>query len=150
MNKRKIRLSHVFIIIAIIVVSVGLYYRAFPLSPKVIINGKVFTLDVAATALEKEKGLGYRDSMGETHGMVFPYDHKEQFQFWMKGMNFPLDFLWIEGNTIVDMTEHVPLMTGDSITTVKPAVPVDKIIEFNSGTVAKYHIKIGDTVKFRN
>ena len=57
---------------------------------------------------------------------------------------------YIDGNTIVDLTKNVPMMTGSEITTVRPSKPVDKIIEFNAGFADANNIKIGDTVKFKN
>jgi len=140
-------------ILAILLVSISLlliYYRINPITPKVIIQDKVYYLDVAATDSEKEKGLGGRQSLEANRGMIFPYDRKEYFPFWMKGMNFPLDFIWIDGNVIVDITKNVPVMTGNTITTVRPSKPVDKIIEFNAGFVDSNAIQIGDTVKFKN
>ena len=87
--------------------------------------------------------------MSEVHGMLFPYDHKEQFEFWMKGMTFPLDFIWIDGKTVADITENVQPPSGDvRPTIVKPMVAVDKILEVNAGTVARIGINVGDTVEF--
>jgi uncharacterized protein len=140
----------IIIIVLICICFLALYYRIRPITPKVIIHGKTFYLEVAATNDEKEKGLGYRESLEQNRGMVFPYDRKDYFPFWMKGMNFPLDFLWIDGNIIVDITKSVPVMTGNTISAVRPSKPVDKIIEFNSGFAQSNGIQIGDAVIFKN
>jgi len=139
-------------ILIIVGIVIGLFafwfYTKHPLSGTVKINGTLFTVDVAVTAIEKEKGLGYRKSLEPTHGMIFVYDHKEIYPFWMKGMNFPLDFIWLDGNKIVDITKNVQPANGLNMQVVKPMLPVDKILEINAGEVEKYGIKIGDTVLF--
>lgn len=87
--------------------------------------------------------------MPEMHGMLFPYDHKEQFEFWMRGMRFPLDFIWIDGKNVADITENVPPpLENERPVIVKPLVPVDKVLEVNAGTVARIGIKVGDTVEY--
>lgn len=133
----------------ILIAFLGMYYATHPLSAKIKIRSAVFTVDVAATESQKELGLGGRASMPETRGMIFPYDHKEQFEFWMRGMQFPLDFVWIDGKTVVDITENVPPPVGNERPIiVKPKSPVDKILEIKAGLIQKYGIKIGDTVDF--
>lgn len=125
------------------------YYVTHPLSAKVKIDGVTFTVDVAATEAQKEKGLGGRTSLPTDHGMLFPYDHKEQYEYWMRGMHFPLDFIWIDGKTVADVTANVPPPVGaEAPMIVKPNVPVDKVLEVNAGTILNYSIKIGDTVMF--
>jgi uncharacterized protein len=132
------------------VCAVIFYYRMYPLNPKVIIHDIVYFLDVAATDAEKEKGLGDRKTLETNRGMIFPYNRRDIYPFWMKGMNFPLDFLWIDGNIIVDITKNVPVYTNNQITTVRSAKPADKIIEFNAGFVDRNGINIGDAVLFKN
>ena len=149
MKWSNIYISRIILAVAASMLLLIIYYRVHPITPKVIINGATFHLDVAATDTEKEKGLGYRESLDQNRGMVFPYDRKDYFPFWMKGMNFPLDFLWVDGNVIVDITKNVPVLTGNTITTVRPSKPVDKIIEFNAGFADANKIQIGDTVTFK-
>ncbi len=124
------------------------FYTRHPLGVTAQIRGHVFTLDVAVTPQEKEQGLGYRQRLDENRGMLFIYDHQEQYSFWMKGMNFPLDILWIRGKEIVDISKHVS--TGPPYPHITPALPVDKVLEVNAGTVDKYGIRVGDhvTVQF--
>jgi uncharacterized protein len=155
MNKKRMNtisqnLSKILIGILAFLVVIIVNYWINPMSSKIIIHEKPYFVEVAATNAEKAKGLGYRDSLPKNKGMVFPYDHRDTYIFWMKGMNFPLDFLWVYGNLIVDVTKNVPVMTGNQITTVKSLTPVDKVIEFNAGFIDENNIKIGDTVTFKN
>lgn len=124
------------------------FYSRHPLSGTVTINNTVFIVDLAVTSIEKEKGLGYRKTLPEKHGMLFVYDHKAIFPFWMKGMQFPLDFVWIYGNQVMDITRNVQPPEGLDLHVVKPQIEVDKILELNAGDVDKYGIKVGDMVRF--
>lgn len=134
-----------------VILGIGLfwYYSTHPLKAKVRIQGTIFSVDVAATEAQKQKGLGGRKTLLADQGMLFPYDHKETYNFWMRGMLFPLDFIWIDGKIIADLTENVqPPQNGENPVVVKPAVPVDKVLEVSAGTINRLGITIGDRVDF--
>ncbi len=141
--------AKILFLIALMSIGLLLYYRIHPLQAKVRIRGAIIRVDVAATELQKQKGLGGRTSLAENEGMLFPYDHKEQYNFWMRGMLIPLDFVWIDGKVVADLTEHVqPPRNGENPVIVKPAVPVDKVLEVPAGTISRLEIVRGDTVEF--
>ena len=107
----------IFAIIATLIACFIGYYRWRPLSAKVRINNAVFFVEVAANEPQKQKGLGDRSSLASDHGMLFPYDHKEQYNFWMREMRFPLDFIWIDGDRVADIgkraSAHRQQRSGD-------------------------------------
>lgn len=140
--------KNVIIILFVLGIALAMYYSQHPLSATVTVKGKMYLVDTAITAADKEKGLGYRDSMPHNYGMLFIYDHKSKYSFTMQGMAFPLDFLWINGNQIVDITKNVPI-TQDGVTpVVVPNVEADKVVELGAGEVDKQGIVVGDTVLF--
>jgi len=142
------KLIYILPVVALLVI-LSLYYRLHPLTSKVRIRATVITTDVALTEAQKQKGLGGRENLAKDRGMLFPYTHKEQYNFWMRDMRFPLDFLWIDDATIVDLTENVPYPKGNEkpiITT--PRTPVNKVLELSAGTIKRLGIQIGDTVEF--
>ena len=61
-------------------------------------------------------------------------------------LQFPLDFIWIDDNKVVDITENVPVLIQGTIPTIKPKEPINKVLEVNAGEIAAAHIQIGDTV----
>jgi len=143
--------SRVIILIALLLLGLGLYYRAHPLVSKIEIRGVVVTTEVAVTEAQKQKGLGGRTALAEDRGMLFVYDHKEAYNFWMRDMQFPLDFIWIDGSVVADITPNVPPPVGsESPVVVKPNVPVDRVLEVQAGFVKKHNITIGDQVIFRD
>lgn len=139
-----------------VVVAVGIfslwYYTKRPLVTTVAVGNSTFTVDVAVTAREKEIGLGNRDSLASGQGMLFVYDHKERYPFWMRGMRFPIDILWIDDKTIVDISKNVPVSDKPvkDLPLYHPVVPADKVLEINAGLSDKFGITVGNTIKIKN
>jgi len=143
-------MKKILILLAVMFLTlVGWKHYTRPLGAKVRIGSKEFTVEVAVTEPQKQKGLGGRASLAADHGMLFVYDHSEDYNFWMRDMQFPLDFVWIKEKTIVDTTQNVPPPVGaQTPAVVKPKIPADKILELNAGSITKYNIQIGDAVVF--
>jgi uncharacterized protein len=125
-----------------------LYYSKNPLGLKIKIRDQVFQVDVAVTPEEHIKGLSGRKNMPSDRGMLFVYDTRQQYSFWMKDMNFPLDILWIDDKTIVDISKNIPVQTGYPLPTYTPLKPVSRVLELNAGIADKYGFQIGDTVTY--
>lgn len=108
-------------------------------------------IEVADTKDKRSLGLGGRSSLGQENGMLFIMEQKSKPTFWMKGMLIPLDFVWIDGNTVVDILQGVqPPVSGQadsSLQLYSPTASVDRVLEVNSGYVAARGIKIGDLIK---
>jgi uncharacterized membrane protein (UPF0127 family) len=72
--------------------------REVPLS----INSKTgvhqFSVDVAATPEQQERGLMFVKSLAPDRGMIFPYDPPQQIAFWMKNTLIPLDIIFIRAD----------------------------------------------------
>ena len=51
----------------------------------------VFTIEIARTPAEMERGLMYRDRLGADRGMLFLYEDDRAGTFWMKNTLIPLD-----------------------------------------------------------
>jgi hypothetical protein len=124
------------------------FYNKHPLSATITIGNTKFTVDLAVTPKDKLTGLSFRKVLLPQHGMLFIYENKDKYPFWMKDMNFPLDFVWIDGNKVVDITTNIPPATTDNLSVVAPVAPINKVLEINAGEVNKFNIQIGDTVTF--
>jgi len=139
-NKKKI-----FIICGILLLIVlSWFYVKHPLVTRIQVGQNIFTIELAITEAEKEKGLGYRDSLAPNHGMLFPYDHSEKYSFWMKGMRFPIDILWIRDSKIIDISKNVPVATSSVLPIYSPQEPANQVLEINAGASDADGIKIGD------
>ncbi len=143
--------KYILAAIAALVFFTGWYYWKYPLGAKLQIKNQVFSVDVAVTPRQKERGLSGRISLQNGRGMLFLFDSPGTYNFWMKDMRFPLDFIWISDKTILDLTENVPPPKGnESPVEVSPAYPIDKVLEVNAGTIRRLSIQRGDKVVFLN
>jgi uncharacterized membrane protein (UPF0127 family) len=107
-------------------------------------------VEVRRTAEEMELGLSFRDKLEDGTGMVFVYAKPQPVMYWMKGMRFPLDFVWIARGVVVEITESVAAPTNENPVpkTVVPATDVDMVLEVNSGWVKAKGIRVGDKVEW--
>lgn len=112
-------------------------------NPLMRINGVEVVVEVMDTNEKRQQGLSGRETLGENEGMLFVFEQPGIYPFWMKGMNFPLDFVWINEDKVVDLREKVAITEMN----IKPGQPANKVLEVNSGWVKKHKIKIGDEVK---
>ncbi|HEX4104040.1 MAG TPA: DUF192 domain-containing protein [Candidatus Paceibacterota bacterium] len=113
------------------------------------IDNATFTVEIASTMLEQARGLSYRPSLGANDGMLFVFASATVQNFWMQGMNFPLDMIWIGGGKVVGFAQDAVPQPGAALwnlTIYSSPDGTDKVLEVNAGTVAKYDIKVGDTV----
>ena len=109
--------------------------------------------EVARATEERTLGLGGRDSMPRDAGMLFTDGSVRTVTPWMRGMRFPLDFIWIaEDNTVIGTEELVPSPepgTPDSdLATYPSPEPVLYFLEVNAGVAEQYGITAGDAVDF--
>lgn len=107
-----------------------------------------YQVDIADDDRERSQGLSGREKLEANQGMLFTYPTPDRYSFWMKGMRFPLDFVWMAEDKIVELTENVQVPLTDTYTPIiQPKVTVDKILEINAGDIKKYGFVVGDTVQ---
>ena len=106
--------------------------------------------EIRRSEAEQALGLSWRPGMAENEGMIFVYDRPQRVSYWMKGMNFPLDFIWVRQGEVVELNKHVLPPTADDprIKTVTPVNEVDMVIEVNAGFVDRHQVKVGDLIDF--
>lgn len=112
------------------------------------INGKIIKVEIADTLEKQEKGLSGRKFMPESQGMLFVFPDPDYYSFWMKDMNFSLDFIWINDNKIVEITKNVKLDDYQPPRVLVPKNKVDKVLEINAGMADKMEIREGDMLEF--
>lgn len=115
------------------------------------IKSTIFKAEIADTPTRRSKGLGGRQSLEDKEGMLFIFDKVDKHPFWMKGLTFSLDFIWIRDDTIVDILPNIkPPEKGlpdSSLPIYTSKVAADKVLEVNAGTSQKYDIKVGELIK---
>ncbi len=109
------------------------------------VGGKTISVYLAEASLERKRGLSDFGSISNSEGMLFIFDQKQKPGFWMKGMEFSIDIIWISGGLI---TEISPNLSYDQKTLIKyyPSQDVDRVLEVNAGWAEINDIQIGDHV----
>ena len=117
-------------------------------TPSITINNKTFSVDVAKTDDQRAKGLSVYDKLPLEKGMIFIFDTKGHYAFWMEGMKFPIDIIYIRENKIVDIFKNVSpkKSQNETLPIIKSSESADAILEINAGLCQKYNFKINDFV----
>lgn len=114
------------------------------------IGSETVRAEVAATIEAKQKGLSGRSGLADGQGMLFLFSSTGAQGFWMKGMRFPIDIVWLNGGTVVDIASSVPPpASGEADTALQvyyPRLPANAAVELGAGVAARAGLKIGDTV----
>lgn len=109
------------------------------------INDAVFTVDIADTFIERTQGLSGRPSLGENEGLLFVFDQSNIHSFWMKGMNFPIDIIWINNEQRIVHIEH-DLSPDTYPQSFAPEEAALYVLEINAGKAKENGISLGDWV----
>jgi len=116
------------------------------------INGQIFVADVVRDPQDRAQGLAGRERLAVNEGMLFLFEDEGEYGFWMKGMKFPIDIIWIRDNAIVAIDEYVfpePDVPDSERTVYLPPEPVDGVLEVGAGRARSLRAETGDPVKMR-
>ncbi len=122
------------------------------LESTVIINDVEIPVEISDNDKKRAKGLSGKESLEEGTGMLFVFEEKIQPVFWMKDMNFPIDIIWIEDDTIVKINKDVPAPAegtrDDDLARYGAGQLVNYVLEVNAGFSDEIGIEVGDKVEF--
>ena len=103
-----------------------------------------FSVEMATNDAERARGLMFRKSLPEGHGMLFDFQTDQPVQFWMRNTYISLDMIFIKGDgRILNIAENATPMS-DAL--IPSAGPVRAVLEVIAGTARKFHIVAGDRV----
>lgn len=150
---KKILLAYGALIIVVLVLAYAKFNgNFFPniSSPKATIAKQTFNITLAKTPQEKMKGLSNKKSLSKNDGMLFIFEKKGKYSFWMKDTFIPLDIIYIDNNKIVDIFKNLPPQAGKTGTlpVYTPKNDASYVLEINGGLSEKNKFKVGDIVKF--
>lgn len=109
------------------------------------IHNHTYKLEQALTIAAQQKGLGGRAGMPAGDGMLFVFPRQGNQCFWMKGMRFSLDIIWVDSTKRVTAVEH-----GLAASTYPQTYCHDGqyVIELDAGQAKTAGIRIGDSLNF--
>ena len=151
------------ILVILVFVALAFYTSKIPFIPflqptltlkQLTVNGNTLKVEIAESKDARNKGLSGRDSLATDSGMLFIFDKADKYPFWMKGLKFPLDFIWIRNNIVVDFLQNIkqpePNQQDSTLTVYAPKIPVDMVLEVNAGIIDRFGIKEGDVIRIEN
>ncbi|OGH16519.1 MAG: hypothetical protein A3C30_05015 [Candidatus Levybacteria bacterium RIFCSPHIGHO2_02_FULL_40_18] len=153
---KKLIIVYVALIIAVILLAV---FKAGGNLPSLIpfkggaeaqVNNKKISLILAKSDKDRTKGLSGRNNLPEDQGMLFIFEKKGTYGFWMRDMKFPIDIIFIDDDMVVYIVENAsPGAQTPNLTIYIPDVPVNRVLELNAGQVKKLGIKKGIKITFK-
>ena len=103
-----------------------------------------FSVELAATEQELNRGLMFRRELPEGRGMLFDFKQDQPVSMWMKDTPLSLDMMFIrsDGEIMRIAESTTPLSTRD----IHSGGPVKAVLEVIGGTARKMGIAAGDRV----
>ncbi len=120
-----------------------------PRRPVVVLDERVrVAVDVVDTPALRTQGLSGRANLGDDEGMLFEFEAPKVQSFWMKGMRFEIDIVWIRDAHIVGITPNVPLpKSPTALPQFFSPVPCDVVLEVRAGAARRWGLQLGDPVR---
>lgn len=139
---------------------VGIWYKKQPNSApatttEVTLNNVKVKAEIAQTETQRQRGLSGREKLEENSGMLFVFAQSDPIPtFWMKGMKFDLDIIWIKKGKIIQIDKNVQPPAADTadnqLIRYSPKTAVDYVLEVNAGFSETNKIKIGDSFQIQS
>ncbi|MGA2418125.1 MAG: DUF192 domain-containing protein [Candidatus Staskawiczbacteria bacterium] len=152
--------SEIFLLIIAVVILGYLFFHSanILLSPstpqslgnQVCFGQNCFSVELAKTEAEKEKGLMYRTQLDKDKGMLFIFNTEGVYPFWMKNTLIPLDMIWIgSNNKVVFIAQNVQPCKTFICPVINPKVKAKYVLEINAGVSEETGIKTGDIAELK-
>jgi uncharacterized membrane protein (UPF0127 family) len=104
----------------------------------------IFSVEIATTEDEKQKGLMYRRELADGKGMLFDFSPEQQISMWMKNTYISLDMIFIRADgRVLRIAENTE---PESTAIISSGGLARGVLEVPAGTARKYGISPGDRV----
>ena len=96
------------------------------------IAGNELTAEVVADEAARRRGLAGRRTLAEDHGMLFVFPDRAERSFWMRGMRFPIDIIWIARGRVTRISRDLPV-PDRGLPLYSSGTPADRALEVAAG-----------------
>jgi uncharacterized protein len=108
-----------------------------------------YHVQIADTPDLRARGLSGVPRLASSTGMLFVFDESALHSFWMKGMNFPLDIVWLDEQwRVVDVASQVLPETFPK--GFVPTAPARYVLELAAGEAKAGMIATGTRALFHS
>jgi len=112
-----------------------------------------FYVRIADTHALRAQGLSGAAPLADGEGMLFLFEKPGIYGFWMKGMTFPIDIVWIRSGKVIGYEERlaVPFLGArdEELRTHYPPGEIDAALEISAGAARRGGIQSGQGVTIR-
>jgi uncharacterized membrane protein (UPF0127 family) len=113
--------------------------------PQVELRGERFTVELALTRQQQNRGLMFRDHLPQDAGMLFIFNSEAPRSFWMKNTRIPLDILYFDADLLlVSMVENARPCAADPCPPYPSTAPAQYVLELNAGRAGQLGVSPGD------
>jgi uncharacterized membrane protein (UPF0127 family) len=105
-------------------------------------------IEVAESDREKAYGLMFRQSLGDSEGMLFPYPTAHEITMWMRNTFISLDMIFIRADGIVHRIETDTEPHSERI--VASEGDVTGVLEMKAGSARRLGLNVGDRVEYKH
>jgi uncharacterized protein len=112
------------------------------------IDDYVLKAEIANTPEKRMKGLMGVSQLEENHGMLFVFDEKGHYKFWMMNMTIPIDIIFIDDHKIVVDIWKDAQPCKINCTSYGPQNEIMYVLETNANFTDRHDIEIGSQLYF--
>lgn len=106
-------------------------------------------VEIAETLEKKALGLSGRKQILDNQGILFVFKSPGRYPFWTKGMNFPIDIIWLDENLeIAEINKNIQPASFPKI--LRPSKPSQYVLEVKAGWTDENNIRQGDKCSLIN
>ncbi len=117
---------------------------ADPAPVELFIGSHRFTVEIADTEESRARGLMFRQSLPQQHGMLFVFPDDSRRSFWMRDTSIPLSLAFIRRDGVIT---EIYDMQPFSLEPVNSVAEVRFALEVNQGEFRRLGIRPGDRVQ---
>lgn len=104
-----------------------------------------FSVDIASTPDQMERGLMWRDTLSGDAGMLFIYDPVRPASMWMRNTQISLDILYLDADgEVLKLIAHAQ---PGSLRSLGSSFPVAGVLELAGGRALELGIRPGSVVR---
>ena len=111
------------------------------------IAGQDIKVELALTLEDQAQGLSDKSELLENEGMLFVFNKPNKYPFWMKGMNFAIDIIWIGDDMHVVYIKKYA-RPEEYPNTYVPNKDAKYVLEVVPGFSDKNNLQVEDRVEF--
>ena len=117
---------------------------------KVVFTDQDLTIEVevASTAMQRSKGLMYRDYLAQNRGMLFVFEHAQIQRVWMRNTLIPLDIVFISRQRkVVSIIKGLQPCLKAPCDIYESMERAKYMLEINAGEIESKGIRVGQMLK---